>query len=120
MGFIYYEKGGRISGQPDSVMHTVTALLVVGSLALVQGTAYKCSNRENTDQLRDLYLNFHNDARRRVAQGKEPNKVGTLNPAKNMYKLSWNCDMEKKAQDHIRSCSSSLGSFGSYGQNIMR
>ncbi|EYC31206.1 hypothetical protein Y032_0004g2023 [Ancylostoma ceylanicum] len=100
-------------------MHTVTALLVVGSLAFAQGTAYKCSNRENTDQLRDLYLNFHNDARRRVAKGKEPNKNGYLNPAKNMYKLSWNCDMEKKAQDHIRSCSSSLGNFGSYGQNMM-
>lgn len=50
-------------------------------------SAYKCSNPENTDKLRDLYLNFHNDARRRVAKGKEPNRVGTLNPAKNMYKL---------------------------------
>lgn len=40
-----------------------------------------------TDRLRNMILNLHNDARRRVAKGEEPNKVGKLNPAKNMYKM---------------------------------
>lgn len=40
-----------------------------------------------TDTIREQILNFHNDARRRVAKGVEPNKSGLLNPATNMYKL---------------------------------
>ncbi|VDM80385.1 unnamed protein product [Strongylus vulgaris] len=52
-----------------------------------QQTKYGCKNNEMTDAIRDLFLNFHNDARRRVAKGIEPNNVGWLNPAKNMYEL---------------------------------
>ncbi|KIH44421.1 SCP-like protein [Ancylostoma duodenale] len=69
--------------------------------------------------MRDLFLNFHNDARRKVAKGQQPNKQGNLNPAKNMNKLSWNCEMEKRAQDHIKTCSGGLVNFGSWGANTM-
>ncbi|KAK6010136.1 hypothetical protein OSTOST_24869 [Ostertagia ostertagi] len=41
-----------------------------------------CANTELSDTLRNQILSFHNDARRRVAKGQEPNNVGTLNPAK--------------------------------------
>lgn len=59
-------------------------------------SAFKCSNPGLSDDLRRMFLNFHNDARRRVAKGIEPNKVGKLNPAKNMYKLVITCSISKE------------------------
>ncbi|KIH47880.1 hypothetical protein ANCDUO_22055 [Ancylostoma duodenale] len=84
-----------------------------------------------TDALRQMFLSYHNDARLRVAKGIEPNNVGNLNPAKNMYKLTkeagdtspqleWDCAMEKQAQDAIAACPSSLGSWQNMAQNLMR
>ncbi|ETN76046.1 SCP-like protein [Necator americanus] len=82
--------------------------------------AFSCSNTELSDALRQVFLSYHNDARQRVASGVEPNNVGTLNPAKNMYKLEWDCAMEQQAQDAISACPSSLGSFSNMAQNLMR
>ncbi|KAL6743740.1 hypothetical protein Aduo_016747 [Ancylostoma duodenale] len=95
------------------------AAYVLGLLALSDAASYDCQNTESSDAIRDLFLNFHNDARRRVAKGEQPNKQGMLNSAKNMGKLSWSCDMEKKAQDYIQTCSGGLGAFGSWGANTM-
>ncbi|KHJ76239.1 hypothetical protein OESDEN_24141 [Oesophagostomum dentatum] len=53
----------------------------------VASTEFSCPSEAMTDAEREVFLNFHNEARRRVAKGTEPNKVGTLRPAKNMYKL---------------------------------
>ncbi|KAK5978214.1 SCP domain-containing protein, partial [Trichostrongylus colubriformis] len=78
-----------------------------------------CANTELSDTIRNQILTFHNDARRRVANGVEPNKVGTLNPAKNMYKLEWDCTMEQQAQDALASCPSGLGSWPNMAQNMM-
>ncbi|VDO04848.1 unnamed protein product [Haemonchus placei] len=72
-----------------------------------------------SDTIRSMILNFHNDARRRVAKGQEPNNVGMLNPAKNMYKLEWDCTMEQQAQDAIANCPSGLGSWSNMAQNMM-
>ncbi|RCN48249.1 SCP-like protein [Ancylostoma caninum] len=82
--------------------------------------AFSCSNPGLSDELRDLFLSYHNDARRRVALGIEPNKVGTLNPAKNMYKLEWDCDMEQQAQNAITSCPNSMTPFPKMAQNLLR
>ncbi|XGW15811.1 hypothetical protein V3C99_001338 [Haemonchus contortus] len=79
-----------------------------------------CANKEMSDAIRSLILDFHNDARRRVAKGQEPNKVGMLNPAKNMYKLEWDCTMEQQAQDAIVNCPGTLGTWPNTAQNIMR
>ncbi|CAJ0609177.1 unnamed protein product [Cylicocyclus nassatus] len=73
-----------------------------------------------TDAARLLFLNAHNDARLSVAQGLEPNKCGFLGPAKNMYKLEWDCDLEKQAQNAILLCPSTMGIFASYSQNLMK
>ncbi|RCN36442.1 SCP-like protein [Ancylostoma caninum] len=100
-------------------MRTAIAFIAVALFALSDAASYNCGNPESSDDIRDLFLNFHNDARRRVAKGQEPNKQGKLNPAKNMHKLSWNCEMEKKAQDHIKTCSGGLVNFGSWGANTM-
>ncbi|KHJ90902.1 SCP-like protein, partial [Oesophagostomum dentatum] len=81
---------------------------------------YSCSNTGLSDAARDVFLGYHNEARLRVAQGIEPNNVGYLNPAKNMYKLEWDCAMEQQAQDAIATCPSSLGSWSNMGQNLIR
>ncbi|CAJ0591347.1 unnamed protein product [Cylicocyclus nassatus] len=91
-------------------------------IALAATNAYKkphCSDGKMTDKIRDLFLSFHNDARRRVAQGKEPNKVGKLHPAKNMYELEWDCKMEQQAQKAISSCSYKITNWAKMGQNIL-
>ncbi|KHJ78699.1 hypothetical protein OESDEN_21678 [Oesophagostomum dentatum] len=49
--------------------------------------SFNCNNGAISDTVRSTYLDYHNKARRNVAKGIEPNKTGTLNPAKNMYKL---------------------------------
>ncbi|VDM78218.1 unnamed protein product [Strongylus vulgaris] len=83
--------------------------------------AYSCTNIGMSDATRDKFLNFHNEARReRVAKGIEPNNVGYLNPAKNMYKLEWDCTLEQQAQNAIASCPSSLGSWSNIAQNLIK
>lgn len=98
------------------------ALLVVSLTSSTSGFRWKravCVNPEMTDTIREQILNFHNDARRRVAKGVEPNKSGLLNPATNMYKLEWDCAMELQAQEAVSSCSSSLGSWSNMAQNLI-
>ncbi|KAL6743738.1 hypothetical protein Aduo_016745 [Ancylostoma duodenale] len=94
-------------------------IVQLGILVVSEAAPPGCANSEITEEIRNLFLKFHNDARRRVAKGVEPNKQGKLNPAKNMNKLSWNCEMEKRAQDHIKTCSGGLINFGSWGANTM-
>ncbi|KAK5964306.1 hypothetical protein GCK32_012615 [Trichostrongylus colubriformis] len=105
-------------------MASSTILLLLFVLSVCDTCAYVrkravCANTELSDTIRNQILTFHNDARRRVANGVEPNKVGTLNPAKNMYKLEWDCTMEQQAQDALVSCPSGLGSWPNMAQNMM-
>ncbi|EYC11678.1 hypothetical protein Y032_0050g2040 [Ancylostoma ceylanicum] len=79
-----------------------------------------CENPKNKDNLRHAFLDFHNNARRRVAQGIERIKQKRLGPAKNMYELAWNCEMELKAQDQIKNCDGSVEGFGSWSANSIR
>lgn len=53
-------------------------------------TAFGCSNTLITDQARKMFFDAHNDARRSMAQGKEPNKCGLLPEGKNVYELVQN------------------------------
>ncbi|KHJ96572.1 SCP-like protein [Oesophagostomum dentatum] len=55
-----------------------------------------------TPELRQQILGFHNKKRARLASGLENNKNGKITGAKNMYKLKWNCILEKKAQNWLR------------------
>ncbi|CAJ0591358.1 unnamed protein product [Cylicocyclus nassatus] len=93
--------------------------LVLTFLSDCNAATYGCSNNGLTNALRDQFLNYHNNARQRVARGIEPNKVGLLNPAKNMYRLSWDCTMEQQVQDAISTCPSSLASWSNMGQNLI-
>ncbi|VDO73110.1 unnamed protein product [Haemonchus placei] len=75
------------SNSPSMALDNIFALSTCSSSANARKRAV-CANNEMSDAIRSLILNFHNDARRRVAKGQEPNKVGMLNPAKNMWSTS--------------------------------
>uniref|UniRef100_A0A7I4Z3F9 SCP-like protein n=1 Tax=Haemonchus contortus TaxID=6289 RepID=A0A7I4Z3F9_HAECO len=101
----------------------VIFLLATLGIALSSGIRTKrqsfgCSNSGNTDRIRMLFLNAHNEARLNVAMGLEPNKCGSLPPAKNMYRLEWDCSLEQQAQDYIAKCPTSMGSFSGLSQNL--
>nr|AAD31839.1 ancylostoma-secreted protein 1 precursor [Ancylostoma caninum] len=81
--------------------------------------SFGCSNSGITDKDRQAFLDFHNNARRRVAKGLEDSNSGKLNPAKNMYKLSWDCAMEQQLQDAIQSCPSGFAGIQGVAQNTM-
>ncbi|XGW33059.1 hypothetical protein V3C99_017511 [Haemonchus contortus] len=80
--------------------------------------AFGCRNPEITNSMRSLFLNFHNDARLRVAKGVEPNRYGYLHPAKNMYKLQWDCNLEQKAQNLIAGCPQWMRMAGGMSRNF--
>ncbi|KHJ88993.1 SCP-like protein, partial [Oesophagostomum dentatum] len=104
----------------SSMKKIIAVALTDAKIYRQKRATYSCSNTGLTDALRDVFLNYHNDARRRVAKGTEPNNVGTLNPAKNMYKLEWDCTLEQQVQDAIASCPSGLGSWSNMAQNLIR
>ncbi|KAK6019133.1 SCP-like protein, partial [Ostertagia ostertagi] len=64
------------------------------------------SNSGMTDKLRVRSHEAHNFRRSRLAQGMVKNKMGrTLPQATNMYKLVYNCTLEKSAMDSANRCS---------------
>ncbi|PIO57429.1 SCP-like protein [Teladorsagia circumcincta] len=95
----------------------VSIVIITLVLATSHTEAGFCSSPSltQTEKAREAFLGFHNDFRRSVALGllkfaKTPNKKNTLGPAKNMYEVNWDCDLEKKAQDEISSCALPLES----------
>ncbi|EPB79277.1 SCP-like protein [Ancylostoma ceylanicum] len=96
-------------------MRVVIALLAV-TIAACTAQTFGCGSDLKIDgKLRKQFLDYHNQKRRDIARGAESN----FNRAKNMYKLSWSCDLEKKAQRHIQSCPSQVQGLGSTGANNM-
>ncbi|EPB69992.1 SCP-like protein [Ancylostoma ceylanicum] len=79
--------------------------------------AFGCDGKIS-DVMRRKILDFHNQARVKLANGQEKNKTGRLPSAKNMYKLSWDCELEKKAQAAIANCPEDLSDLQGYGTNF--
>ncbi|KHJ74920.1 SCP-like protein [Oesophagostomum dentatum] len=100
------------------------ALATLSNAALIRrkrASAYGCTNSGITDSDRKKFLDYHNEARLRVAKGLEPNRDGGyMNGAKNMYKLQWDCEMENEAQKAIEECPYGISSWPDKGQNIIR
>ncbi|EGT59294.1 CBN-VAP-1 protein [Caenorhabditis brenneri] len=98
-------------------------LVAVLVLACLEGTfaqTFGCSNTKIDDRARKMFFDAHNDARRSMAKGLEPNKCGLLPTGKNVYELRWDCDMEAKAQEWADGCPSSFQTFDpTWGQNIL-
>ncbi|EYB91860.1 hypothetical protein Y032_0201g1745 [Ancylostoma ceylanicum] len=100
-------------------------IALIGTLALLGHFAkaeFSCSSDLTlTDGQRRLFLDGHNDLRRNVAHGRYENREGypVIGPAKNMYALSWDCELERKAQQSVASCSLEQGPGGEDGRNMM-
>ncbi|RCN49706.1 SCP-like protein [Ancylostoma caninum] len=65
-----------------------------------------CASYTLSSAQRELLLEGHNEIRRNIAFGRQENKEGLppLGPAKNMYALDWDCDLEKKAEESLANC----------------
>ncbi|PIO56095.1 SCP-like protein [Teladorsagia circumcincta] len=101
---------------------TVAVLLAVSSHAEAGFCCPKTLGQ--TDNARQIFLDFHNDIRRNIALGKSLVNFTTnpvvLGPAQNMYKLDWDCDLEQKAAQQIAPCTVPLPIDPSLAQNIAR
>ncbi|EYB88843.1 hypothetical protein Y032_0240g3336, partial [Ancylostoma ceylanicum] len=93
------------------------ALLLFICSAAAAPTSFGCDGKIS-DVMRRKILDFHNQARVKLANGQEKNKTGRLPSAKNMYKLSWDCELEKKAQAAIANCPEDLSDLQGYGTNF--
>ncbi|RCN33409.1 SCP-like protein [Ancylostoma caninum] len=96
---------------------TLAALLLLIYNAAAASKPFGCDGKIS-DEMRKKILDFHNQARVKLANGKEQNKTGRLPPAKNMYKLLWDCELEKKAQVAIANCPENLSDLQGYGTNF--
>uniref|UniRef100_A0A0K0DRB4 SCP domain-containing protein n=1 Tax=Angiostrongylus cantonensis TaxID=6313 RepID=A0A0K0DRB4_ANGCA len=77
-----------------------------------------CSNNEGENQLRTIYLNYHNLVRKGLAKGKYKDLSGRrLGPAKNIHKLSWSCDLAQAAEEIVKDCGYDFSKYQWYGQN---
>ncbi|VDN54049.1 unnamed protein product [Dracunculus medinensis] len=63
-----------------------------------------CSASKITSAGRENILKKLNDIRTKVAMGQFSTSDGTYPAAKEMYKLRWNCTLEKLAQKHVEKC----------------
>ncbi|EYB99867.1 hypothetical protein Y032_0119g811 [Ancylostoma ceylanicum] len=66
-------------------------------VALEVPSEFNCKNSLISDEWRREVLKFHNDYRRRVAEGKQATKGGTMPAAKDMNELTWDCNIEYQA-----------------------
>uniref|UniRef100_A0A1I7U092 SCP domain-containing protein n=1 Tax=Caenorhabditis tropicalis TaxID=1561998 RepID=A0A1I7U092_9PELO len=99
-------------------MAFLVAVLVLACVGDALAQTFGCTNPKINDRARKMFFDAHNDARRSMAKGLEPNKCGMLSTGKNVYELRWDCDMEAKAQEWADGCPSSFQTFDpTWGQN---
>ncbi|CCD66912.1 SCP domain-containing protein [Caenorhabditis elegans] len=99
-------------------MAVLAVVLLLACLERAVAQTFGCSNTKINDQARKMFYDAHNDARRSMAKGLEPNKCGLLSGGKNVYELNWDCEMEAKAQEWADGCPSSFQTFDpTWGQN---
>lgn len=79
-----------------------------------------CPGSALSDEDRNIVLKVHNDHRSKLAKGLEPKFGGGHAPsAKEMYKLRYDCEIEKSAQAHADLCKLRVHSRnGKYGENL--
>ncbi|ETN79833.1 SCP-like protein [Necator americanus] len=70
------------------------------------------------DAQRTELLNYHNKLREDIAKGLANNNEGLLSSAKNMYKLKYDCKLEKAVFQEVNKCESRVTFTNGYGQNI--
>ncbi|RCN33389.1 SCP-like protein [Ancylostoma caninum] len=76
-------------------------------------------NNPFTAQERGEIIDEHNKLRKTIAEGRHPNYAGTLPSAKNMYKLNYDCKMEKELTVEMNKCTGRATLSEQYGQNFL-
>ncbi|CAJ0605500.1 unnamed protein product [Cylicocyclus nassatus] len=98
-------------------------VLILGAASTLEGKFQPktplCANPLMNNNYRQVFLTFHNRKRLDVALGREPNSVGMLSLARGMYLLSWNCDLEYKAQAAV-ACPGFPPNFANTAANMKR
>ncbi|RCN37633.1 SCP-like protein [Ancylostoma caninum] len=99
-------------------VHISHFLLLLHGPSLVYATI--CQDQGYfTDAERQALITAHNELRRTIAEGNQPNQQGTLPQAKNMYELQYNCDMENIVKEEVGKCSGHATLLEQYGQNFL-
>ncbi|KAK6038090.1 SCP-like protein [Cooperia oncophora] len=71
------------------------------------------------DNTRYKFLYYHDGPRMVLALGESPdNDYGFLPPAKNLFRMRWNCTLEKQARDLIKNCPANVTGAPEKGMNL--
>ncbi|KAK6051119.1 SCP-like protein [Cooperia oncophora] len=71
------------------------------------------------DNTRYKILYYHEGTRNVLALGESPGyQTGFLPPAKNLFKLRWNCTLEAKARKRTQDCAHSDKQMKKFGKNV--
>ncbi|PIO76289.1 SCP-like protein [Teladorsagia circumcincta] len=128
------QKETRIKGVPRSSRYFQTPpamllLIAIGFsvLRLVLGDgntpAAHCSQNNNgmTDEVRQFFVDKHNEYRSLIAKGLATNKVGGFAPkAARMFKVIYDCDVEQTMANWAKTCQTWQAPYkdrNGYGQN---
>ncbi|VDL81940.1 unnamed protein product [Nippostrongylus brasiliensis] len=102
-------------------MHSLAAVLYLIPLAAAgQSTSCGHLNNKMTDEVRQVFLDTHNEWRSLVARGKaeDPAATGGFAPkASQMVKLWYDCKLEESAKQVAEKCANEH-SGGDYGENL--
>ncbi|EYC35697.1 hypothetical protein Y032_0999g3346 [Ancylostoma ceylanicum] len=111
---------GKVLFRSSSSHATTFPLLICCNLQLSICQELECYNDYLYSSDRHLFLDYHNEARLRVASGVEPNGYDEmLPPAANMYKLRWSCVLENEMQERLSKCATEIPPLKGFGQNVM-
>ncbi|CAJ0588241.1 unnamed protein product [Cylicocyclus nassatus] len=80
----------------------------------------KFDKLELTDEDRILLRDYHNNLRKEVANGRYNNYIGNLPEGRNIYKLKYDCNMEKEVQSALENGEARITFNNGYGQNIAK
>uniref|UniRef100_A0A914ZWM8 SCP domain-containing protein n=1 Tax=Parascaris univalens TaxID=6257 RepID=A0A914ZWM8_PARUN len=87
-----------------SATFPVILLLLADVSSLTSAASQTCSSKVLTDDERLLILEEHNSRRSRLAKGLEKTAKWTAPQASEMYKMVYDCQLEKWAQKHADRC----------------
>ncbi|KIH67875.1 SCP-like protein [Ancylostoma duodenale] len=96
-------------------------VILFSILGIVHATIdFQCWNFKSTDTLREQYLKSINNLRKQIAQGSADNKNGKCPEGKNIYQLSWDCELELKAQEAVDQCNLNAAAPTGHSQIIKK
>ncbi|KAL6729085.1 hypothetical protein Aduo_000172 [Ancylostoma duodenale] len=72
-------------------------------------TSFNCQNSLIADEWRRMVLEFHNERRRDVSEGKQRSGDKVMPAAKDMSELVWDCNLEQEAMNSLATCKDYAG-----------